>query len=434
MLAGQVANHYRQNLEDARALHHTWRQLQVEVQQTIEAVTAQEAEARTELAHAYMPELSREALKLLEQLTGFMVLSRRDPLTAMAKEQDVLKKTVQRINLDERYKRRQYLVGPHGELTQELLEARSMLEPWEETAARYEQLEGFMELVEVGYDTPDFSVGFFESRYWRYWATGDRICEELELDDFGDDVLPAWQEAVSKRDPWREEVRRISTRVEDVHALVMQHDQALARLPRLPELYLAACVDAVAEFLETADYPLLDEWARSTRPDDRAIRMGLRRAAGLGAKLAALEELMQSGIQPMLASLDQRMRKYDRKITKYRRPKYAYTQFSERDLDMKFQLKKDKYHQRAQKLGVLVGRLHRYDDYDRFDLANPPELWFVEMTGKTPSSQWPSLRSWYDTRYDGTLRHDDWDRDADAASAVVAAAAARELDDVGYLS
>lgn len=428
--ARQAVQHYNARQERARQLLSRLDALDTRVLEALDTVEEELAAALGALAQAFLPALEPAAIAQAERLTGFRGFSRRDPLRAMAREADVLRKTIARIEADPRYQRREYLVGPVGELTRARQEAASLLEPWEQECARFESQEGFEELVAVGYDTPRFTGRFWEASYWRHWATGDRICEALGMADFGDEVLPAWEKVALERKRWREELARADARIDEVHDLVREHDEAVARIPALPEVVLDGCHKVLAEHLGHADAALLDSWLQAEPDEQRPARLALRSVAGLLAKRAYLVELRDQGLSDMATELRRRAEKYARKSTKFGRPKYASVPIGDDQLDPAFLDKADKLERALYQQGLLVERVLGYDAYDRFDLANDPELWFMEMTGKRPSRLTPSLRSWYDRSPSVVLRHVDEVEPA----AVALAAADRELDQLDFVS
>ena len=426
-----LANHFNQHAERAADVLRVYNRLSARVAEVRERCEAELDAALADLAEAYLPELTPAALADLASRAGYKKFTRRDPIKALQHEIAVLRRRIAVIAADERYQRREWLVGPNGERTRALAEARSMLEPWEEACQRFEGQAHFTTLIDLGYDTPDYKVGWLEPRYWTFWAAGDRICAELGLDDFGDDVLPAWREVEEPRRKWREQVALAEASVNEVHDLVREHDQAHLRIQNLPAEYLATCRKAIAEFLKLADLPLLAQWNDNHAAPSREVTMGLRRAAGIDAKLKALDELKQKGVRPMVRSLDERYAKYKRKVGKFLRSKHASNTFPDHFADRKFAQKSKKYEARAVEAMALVDRIGRYDTFERFDVAqNPPEMWFREMTGKRPSRMFPGLRGFYD-REPGlkpVLEKRAKDRAARAVASRVAA------DDLGYLS
>lgn len=431
MIGTELVKHYRQNTKDAGELHRLYTEVEAEARHARARIEARYAEARQELAAAYLPMLTRAAIDDVAKRAGFKKLQRMDPLKAMDHEVMVLKRRIATIQSDETYRRRQWLVGDNGELTRALEEARSMLAPWEESANRFESLPRFLELVEIGYDTPDFNLSWLDPRYWMLWAAGDAVCEALNMADFGDDVLPAYLPVRVERDKWQVEVKEAQEKVNAVHELVREHDKAVARIPRLPAAYLAASQDALAKFLETADVQLLAEWNEQHPEPDRAVTIGLRRIGGLQAKLRAIDELVQRGLAEMIHSLEARISKYKRKAVKFNREKHRHRRHDPRNADLKFRTKLDKYRQRVSIARVLVQRLDTYEDYEDFDIVqNDPELWFREMTGKRPTRLFPQTRAWYDRQANPRPV-----RAKRSAQRVAKAAAKASLaDDLGYLS
>jgi len=395
-------------------------------------------EAAVALARAYLSGLDAAALAGAERRTGFRGFSRHDPLVAMARERDTLERTLARIRADDRYVQRQLLVGPQGVLVVELEERVSMSEPWEEEARKFEGLDGFLELLELGYDTPEFSESWWQPRYWKHWKQGDAICAELGLNDFGDDVLPAYRPVCDKRDEWRRQIAATRSKVADVHHLVQTHDAAVARIPELPARTLDQCHDRLADYLRQADHQLLATWNDQEPAPDRAVTMALRVLSGLHAKQSFLAELRGKGIDPFVRDLHDRAAKYHRKANKFTRSKYRGMSWPDSAMDLRFLSEKaPKYNARISKLEALIARVLEYDDYGRFDLRNDPNLWWLEFAGKRPPSLTPGLRSWYDRNPDTVVLHDsEFLRDTDpAARAVAVVSAARDAyEEQDYLS
>ncbi|MCB9679112.1 MAG: hypothetical protein H6737_28680 [Alphaproteobacteria bacterium] len=439
MRGHEAVRHFRGHQEIGNKVVSRLVQIQARIERTLEALAVEQRNALDALADAYLQSFDEAALLRAEQLTGFRGFSRRSPIKALEHEAHVLRTTIARIEADEHYVRREYLVGPNGELTRELAERESMLEPWQKECAKFEDLPGFMDLLEVKYDTPHFQESWWQPRYWTHWAQGDAVCEALGLGDFGDDVLPAYEKVRGPRDQWRAQVAETVTRIDAIHALVQHHDEAVARIPQLPEIYLQQCQDVLAQFLEHADPSLLDDWLKDAG-GDRAILVALRRVAGLKAKADVLEEMRTQGLSPQIHAVTARVAKHRRKELKYGRPKHAYTNLSGRDTDAGFATKAQKMLADAQKLEAQLERIERFDDYAAFDLDQDPELWYVAFTRKAPSRYSPRLRAWYQRHPKATPAWDRDDRDdhddrGDRDDALVGAAAAFiDRSDSGYLS
>lgn len=429
--AREVREHYSETKRIANQLLSQYRELKTETDGLLKRINQQKEDCTLELAHQYLSQLTKQDLDLAEQLTGFRGFSRLKPIEAMAKERQMLNKTIQVIEADERYQKRQLLAGPQGTETQKLEEYREFLQQWQADCEPFESLEGFMELLEVKYDTPEFSVPWYSSKYWKYWATGDKICEELKMKDFGDDVIPAYIKLAKERNKWSEQVNQQQQILTEIHQLIEQHDTSQARLPNLEAIYLEQCQLKLQQFLTLADPPLLEQWRERDVPEDRGLQMGLRRLSGLSAKIDFISQFQQKGIATMISSLEDRSNKYRRKIDKYGRDKHRFATFEERALDLKFIQKSDKYFKRRQKATKILHRIETYDDYDRFSLDNDPNLWWEEMTGKQPSSTFtPDLHRWYEQNDRDIIFDESYTQ-----SAVSQAQSVQEIeDDLGYLS
>lgn len=357
------------------------------------AVTTMEQERTaltTTLAQVYLPELTEAAFAEAERRTGFRGFTTRRPLEALAREEKKLQTAIAKLEADERWAKRESLTGPYGSLTRSLAEAKDLLEPWEREAERFEHLEGFLELVELRYDTPGFEERWWQPSYWRHWAAGDRICAALGLDDFGDDVLPAYEAARDPRDKWRAEVARIQQSIAAVHEHIRKHDQSAWRLANLSSIYLEECQKVLATHLARADMPLLASWAG----DDRGVLVHLKRLSGLSAKIDMLNEMETAWLVPSREALVGARQKYAAKAQKLARPKKAHLQVT-----MPEQVEQKLVAQRARrdKARATVHRIVHYTDYDRFDLAQPPEMWWLLMNDNRPPGLFtPRLRGWYE--------------------------------------
>jgi hypothetical protein len=417
--------------EQAQSMIDAYDRLRVD----LVAASRQAGEARDaalrDLAGAYLPALDDESLARLTRLTGFRGFERRDPRTAMAREKVALERTITRIEADDRYVRRQYLVGPAGERTRALDEAKALLEPWEQECGRFESLPGFLELVEVGYDTPRFKESWWQPAYWRHWARGDAICQALGLGDFGDDVLPAYEKVAAERERWRQQVAFHQSKVDEIHELAKERDDAVARIPQLPEIYLAQAQGVLASFLASADLPLLEQWLEQ-QGEDKAIAMGLRRVAGLAAKAELLMTLKDEAVDTTIADLRGRASKFSRKAAKYRRPKNYGVAVPDRDVDRTFEARMAKLREREAQLRKLQDRMVGYDDYSSFDLQNDPSLWWIEMTRTRPPRQM-RLRGWYERNPQSRVTHDA-EVDDLHARAIAAARVAAGDDALDYVS
>lgn len=357
-------------------------------------------QARIALAAAYLPTLLPTAMERAERLTGFRGFSRRDPFKAMEQRRVTLEKTIARIQADERYQRRVGLVGAGGELSEKLKEAREMAAPFEAECARFEGQPLFKELMDAFYDSPQFTYSWWQGEYWKLWAAGDRICAALGMNDFGDDVRPAYQAALKERTFWYGEIDRIQGLIADVHGLVEEHDRSLATLPRLGEVILEECWGVLADFFNLADEALMATWLAKEPADDaiytRPIEVALKRSAGLGAKRRFIIELGE-GLKSLVAELTQRrMRLYTRLHKLENSSKMRNRPVMPSYVDAAFEPKRIKLEAQLGKVRSLIEKLLRNEKFDRFELSDNPSLWWAHFTGGAPPRLMPKLRVWYE--------------------------------------
>jgi len=431
-----VAAHYQHQAEVLEPLITGYRQLVDEIGKADNLVTEQRAQARRELAHVYLTELSDAAFARVAQLTGFKGFERRDPRAALAHERKVLESSIAQIESDDRFARRDQLVGPVGTLTQELDNARTTLEPIEQEIEKFETQLGFQELVNIGYDTPTFSEKWWHASYWKHWATGDRICKALDMSDFGDDVLPAYKKLAEPRNFMREEVKRINAQIDAIHSFAQQRDQAQARLANLETIYLVEAQDYLGEHLENADAGLLEQWVAAEPELQRAVQMGVRKLAGLTAKKRFLNEIDVNLRNVLLVQLDSRRAKARAKHSKFMRPKYQYATFQSNMIAADFDQKAQGLEAQRDKLSRRTQALVAAENYAGFDLRNDQELWWLYLMQSPPPRAAPALFDYYQRRPNAQpLTDPDYvDLSPTPGEAMATAFAAGDVEQGGYLS
>jgi hypothetical protein len=432
----QVAEHYRAQANTLSSLIGRHRELLGTLAQRDQVLSQQLLEARRELASVYLRALDDDSLIRVAKLTGFQGFSRRDPRLAREHERRVLQTTIARIEADARYQQRDVIAGPAGTLTQELQQNRETLSALQAECDRFELLPDFATLIAIGYDTPAFQEKWWQASYWKHWAAGDRICKALSLDDFGDDVIPAYQTVAEPRNFMKHEVARLEKQVDEIHELVREHDRLVDRLARLDEIYLADAQDFLGEHLMNADAALLEEWAKGEPDLVRAVQIGVRKIAGLQAKRSILVDMTRSGVPQTIAQLEQSQQKAYRKYNKFSRPKHAHARFEPRTIDHGFAQKSRNVQAQIDKLHKRIDHLMANQSYAGFDLRNDPYLWWWYFMESAPPRYAPHYYEYYQRNPSASVVTDpDFaDDEADHSGDVARAFAANELEQGGYLS
>lgn len=432
----QVAEHYRTQAKTLSGLITGHRQLLDSLKQRDGELASQSLASRRELASVYLGAIDDASLERVAKLTGFQGFARRDPRAALEHERKVLATNVARLEADERYQKRDVLAGPDGTLVQELEQNRETLAPLQAECDRFETLADFATLIAIGYDTPAFQEKWWQASYWKHWAAGDRICKQLGMNDFGDDVIPAYNRAAEPRNVMKSEVERLDAQINEIHELVRQHDQLADRLAHLDEIYLGEAQDFLGEHLANADAALLEDWAKGEPELLRAVQMGVRKIAGIQAKRSILVDMSQSGVPQMIQQLESRQAKAYQKYNKFSRPKYAYSSFSNDMIKDSFAEKSNNMRTQIDKLNRRVDHLMANQNYAGFDLRNDPYLWWWYFMESAPPRYAPHYFEYYQRNPSVNVVTDpDFaDMAPDRSEDVARAFAAGELEQGGYLS
>ena len=433
----QLADHFRQQANTLQGLISSHHRMLGVLKERDKELEAQLLAARRELAAVYLTALDDVTLERVAKLSGFQGFQRRDPRAALEHERRVLKSSVAKIEANDKYQRRDELAGPSGTLTQELQQNRETLAPLQAECDKFENQPDFKELIDIGYDTPNFKEKWWQASYWKHWSAGDRICKELDMKDFGDDVIPAYQRVAEPRNFMRGEVARLDNQINEIHALVQEHDKLVARLQNLDEIYLLEAQDFLGEHLMNADAALLEQWAQETPDLLRAVQMGVRKIAGIQAKRSILVDMTQSGIPTTLQQLEARQQKAYAKYNKFSRAKYAYSTFPDQMVQDGFSDKARNMQGQVDKLERRVDSLMANQNYAGFDLRNDPYLWWWYFMESAPPRYAPHYHDYYQRNpsfnvvTDPSFIDDEPDRSEDVARAF---AASEAMDTGGILS
>jgi hypothetical protein len=388
MLGYQAVEQLSALLQQLKDQLHELQKLQQSCVDDDAGLRTEKAALCLELAAQYLPILDQQTMMSAEKRTGFRAFSRNDPLKAMGKERTQLRKELERLRQVPLYVEREQRAGSAGIYTLKLAEAQQMLEPWEAECRRFEELDGFLELLEIGYDTPAFSERWWQPDYWRHWAAGDRICDRLGLADFGDDVLPAWEKVRAPREQWRKEVAAWTEKKNQVHDIVRKHDEVSYRMDNLERLYLEECQKRLAEHLTKADVGLLKGWAG----EDRGLEMALLRLSAITAKQAYFQDVLRNGLPPLIRDLEERQAALLQKLAKLRRPKKL-------DIDVgnpagSLRDKLSSIDKRRQKLLNANQRVRRFDDYGGWQATSTEAWWGAFFAGATAPIWAPGVYAW----------------------------------------
>src|SRR5262249_45822374 len=223
---------------------------------------------------AMLPELSRPALERAAQLSGLTALVLEDPLAAMERERAALEARRAEIEAEERFAQRELLRAPRtGKLTSHIAELEAVRGPLQqvvETAAppRLERL------LEIGYGTDAYTVGWWRMSYYSDWKAGDEICDRFPGKKFGD-VRAELVEARRSIEAFDGQLAELRAQVAAGEALEAEHARAGEALASLPERTLAAARARLAQHLSGLELAHLGDRLRADSPLPGLLQRGL---------------------------------------------------------------------------------------------------------------------------------------------------------------
>jgi hypothetical protein len=396
-----------------------------EHQQRRAAVEAERAQAMAELTQALLPELTRPALERAAQLAACPALVQDDPLAAMERERAALEQRRAAIEADVRFVDRELLRAPRtGTLTRhiaELEEFRAPLQQVVDTAA-HPRLE---HLLENGYGTDAYKVGWWRLSYYSDWKAGDEIAERFPGKTFGD-VRAELLEARGSLAAFDQQLGDLRREVAAGEALEAEHGQAVAALASLPERTLAGARARLGQHL--AGLEVADLGERLPEGSDLAVLW--KRVSGLRAKLAYLDQIVDEQLVKPRGELRQQITKVTQEIAKWSRPKLAYAQYPADQYQRRFVDRRGRAWRYVDRYNRTYDTVYTFNRYDRGSLLEDFLWWDLMTGGRIDGGFIPGVSDWRASHPGYVYTPDPWrhhDDDAAAAAAQAAIGGGAEL-------
>ncbi len=371
-------------------------------------------QADIDLGRALLPDVSSAAVERAVTLTGYTPL--RDMSGTLEAERAQLSATVARLEADPRFRDRELLRHPRtGTLSTQIAQLQDMRATLTPTLEACDHSR-MATLLENGYGTPDYRVGFWRLSYYRDWEAADEIVARMKKASFAE-VIPEFTRARDAAGELESELSRLASEVQAGEALEQEHRAASEGLASLESRYLEHAQRLLVKHLLEADKTrtgaLLDR-----EPNVRLLAL---KSQATRSKLEYLDGLHKEKVETFAAQTKVALDKLDRDVAKYQRPKNAYAQFPSESFERRFRDPRERYQKHWDRYNTTYQTIYVYEDYDRGRWVSD-FLWWDAMTHGMDGGYIPSVHYHHD--HYGTTDYSSGrdDRDDDLAEAAAATA------------
>ncbi len=379
-------------------------------------VWAEAAKALEELSAALLPALTPEAIARAVQLTGYQALVQQSPIARLEAEVRALEQRNAEIEADARYRDRVLLRAPRvGTLVRalaEVLEQRTIYQRTLEACAHPR----LARLIEVGYGTEAYKIGWWRSSYYADWKAGDEILERFAGKKTFVEVRAEYVEARRADEEYAARQRQLEGEIDASESLEAERDENLCALASAPGRALAAARTALGEHLRQTPIAALGPRLEQ----DAEVGLLAKRWSGLEAKGAYLEALSMEQVGKPAQEISEALRKLSADVVKLSRPKKAGTRFPAEKFERRFQSRAPRFAKQRERYVRTYETIYVYEDYHRCHFG-ADWLWWDHMThGRASGDFIPEVREFRGTHPDYHYQPAAVD-DGDAAAAIASA-------------
>lgn len=390
-------------------------------------VVGERNQAMADFAAALLPALTPEAIDQAVKRTGCQALVQADPLAQLTRERGEAEARLAALDADPRYRDRELLRAPRtGTLVRHVEELRDFRGPLAQTieTAGHPRL---ARLLETGYGTGAYPVGWWRLSYYSDWKAADEILERFPGKHFAqlrDEIL----EAQRSIDVYDEQIGDLERQIADGERLEREHDETAARLAALPELVLGQARERLVQHVQSLE--LGDLAGRLADSPDLALLW--KRANGLAAKLEYLDRIVESEVARPREELRQKLARTTTEIVKWSRPKYAGARYPEDQYRRRFIERQGRARRGLDRAEKTYQTVYVYDRWEGPSLVENLLWWDIMTHGRWDGGYIPQVASFReshpDYRYEPSLfgDHDGHD-DGSAAAASVAGSTSDDL-------
>jgi hypothetical protein len=364
----------------------------------------------TELATIYLPNIVPATTEAILPLTGFRAFSLKSPNEELHARRDTLSRRIAEIEKDPLYVNRQQLIDPIvGEHTLAKEKVGSQKELIDQSVSRFESLEGFLDLLERNYDTPDYNVSKLSLQYYRDWKRGDEIEDSfISHGKEGEKIRPSfsdlayqYRQVKQAADNYQSDIDRLDREIGKINGLVAEREEALRSLTTLADDVLAEARARLLDHVQHADRADLAERAKD-RPE---ILATLKHIEGLEKKTEYLEALTRQYVDSDAEALLDRIASLEKKAIKYSRPKNRSARVPASDAERWLKDPTPKLRQRWGRYHTSHTTIYSFNRYDNYDFFSNYLWWDVMTDGRLDGNFIPEVSDYRATNPEATSHY-----------------------------
>ena len=326
-------------------------------------------------ATAALAGLDDASLARAVKLTGFTPLIHDNPRAGVETERRRLEARIAEIEADPRWRDRELLRAPRvGTLVRQIEELEEFRASLAEVVARaaHPRLE---RLLETGYGSDAYTVGWWRASYYADWKAGDEILEKFptakSFAEAREEILRA-RESLAVYDS---RLAALRTEHDDGVAIEKEREAKVAALAGLEQTFLGEWRNRLSDHLASLDPAVLGD-RLAGEPD---LELLVKQGVGLERKIAYLDQLVSEKLAPVRKALVDERSQLQRELVKYARPKYAQTTMPRDRFERRFRDRPAKLRKGITRVTHEYHTIHHFDSWDRARLVDD-FLWWDLMT------------------------------------------------------
>jgi hypothetical protein len=360
-----------------------------------------QANALNALASLLLPALTPDAVQRAIDLAGYAPWRAQPPTIAFAAMQRDLESKRVAIEADPLFRNQAAL----PQIRQQREAAKAFLD-----RVDHPRIDRLMEL---GYGTPQYDVGFWRLSYHQDHAAASRVIEAA-----GGRPFPEIAAEVMRA---RQGIAGLDAQIARTGFLADEHRKLAERLRALPNQMLNTARKQVTDHVMTVPVATM---TRMLQRDQRIHRAYLE-ASGVSHKLGYLDHLVQRDVFGMRQKLGEEMARLQRDIAKFSRAKKWNAVFPVDKFQRRFRDRTPMFQKHWARYDRSYRMVYDYDDYWRARMLEDFLWWELMTRGRVDGSFIPGCSMWY-AAHPGHQYVDPRDVDEDPFADAAAAAAEEE--------